>query len=86
MDYGDKKYWYRDVTNTTQKDEEGNFIKGSNVLKIGLTLPCSIFKYYRNRNFSEELMLFILLTAELYRQSLPLRVTLGFTPENPKNV
>lgn len=29
-DYGDKKYWYRDVTNTTQKDEEGNFIKGSN--------------------------------------------------------
>lgn len=29
-DYGDKKYWYRDVKNTTQKDEEGNFIKGSN--------------------------------------------------------
>ncbi|PWL78741.1 hypothetical protein DBY21_03685 [Candidatus Gastranaerophilales bacterium] len=33
-DYGDKKYWYQDVTNTTQKDEDGNFIKGSNKAEL----------------------------------------------------
>ncbi len=31
---GDKKDWFSDVTNTTQKDEEGNFIKGSNPAEV----------------------------------------------------
>lgn len=32
-DYGDKKYWYRNVANTSQKDENGNFVEGSNEFK-----------------------------------------------------